>query len=369
MAFFNPHQPFALPLLPPQIKSAGLSDPELTRLVIKTHRAIGELNGLQLAMPGISRILMRLPSFREAVSSSAIEGIHTTVETLLEAQATAPTEGDPASKEALRYKQALQSGFDLFKKLKSLSTRVILDIHSKLMLTGGRFKTQENKIARSGHVVYTPPALTHISALMSNWERYVHSDERGADPLIKAAISHYQFEAIHPFSDGNGRTGRIALVLQLALYKLLDFPILHISGYLMRRRSEYCALLLEISRKESWIPFIKFMIRGFYEQALSTRKVIMDIAEERRKMKRVLKEKLSAALYSQDFLDHLFAYPVTYPSFMAKKLGIAYQTASRRLSLLEKAGLLSRKRAMTYVLYYNFRLLQRLQQGMDEGPR
>ena len=107
MPFFDPHQPFELPPLPPQIKT-GLSDPELTRLVIKARGAIGELNGLRLALPHISRLLMRASLLREAVSSSAIEGIHTTVETLLEAQVKAPAERDPASKEALRYKQALR---------------------------------------------------------------------------------------------------------------------------------------------------------------------------------------------------------------------------------------------------------------------
>ena len=362
---FNPHHPFDLPPLPPDWKQEVLFEPELTRLIIKTHRAIGELKGLTRAIPKAYPLLMNIPVLQEAVSSSAIEGIHTTVETLLEAQIKMEKERDPASKEALRYKAALNTGFKSFKSYKSLSTRVILDIHRRIVPGGGNFKTQENKIAGRGPVLYTPPSPVQINNLMSNWENYVNRQDDKIDPLIKTAVSHYQFEAIHPFPDGNGRTGRILMVLQLVLCELLDWPVLYISGYLIKNRSRYYSLLLEISTSGNWLKFIKFMIKAFHTQAGVTKQVILNIIEAKREMKKILKSK-HASLYSQELLEHLFSYPVTYSKFMGSELNITYQTAGKYLSGLEKVGLLSKKQAGTYILYYNLGLLNCLKTKTNE---
>ena len=370
MTSFRPNQAFDLPPLPPELKQESLFESDMIQLVIKANRTIGELNGLCRAIPNAYPLLMNIPVLQEAVSSSAIEGIHTTVETLLEAQVKMENERDPASKEALRYREALNRGFKSFKKYKSLSTRTILDIHGQLMPGGGHFKKQENKIARGEQILYTPPAPPQINSLMSNWEKYVNSHESAEegqiDPLIKIAISHYQFEAIHPFLDGNGRTGRILMVLQLVLYKLLDWPILYISGYLIQNRSQYYSSLLETTKSEAWIKFIKFMLVAFYTQAQVTRQIILDIIKERSEMKRVLKSKHSF-LYSQELLDHIFAYPVTYPTFMGEKLNISYQTASKYLSHLESAKLLTKKRLGTYTFYYNRKLLSCLKTETSEN--
>ena len=354
---FNPKSSFDLPPLPPaDLGKKDLFEPELVQLTIKANRAIGELNGLCRAIPNPYPILMNIPILQEAVSSSAIEGIHTTIETLLEAQIKLEKEKDPASKETLRYRKALHKGFKLLKDYNSLPTRVILDIHDQLMSNGGYFKKQENKIAKGSKIVYTPPSPTQINRLMSNWENYINFSDKKVDPLIKIAISHYQFEAIHPFSDGNGRTGRILVVLQMVLYELLDWPVLYVSGYLIKKRSKYYSGLLNITKSGSWLTFIKFMMKAFYEQAKVTRKVITDILEEKNKMKQVLKSK-HRSIYSQELLEHLFSYPVAYPTAMGEKLDITYQTASKYLSDLEKAGLLVKKRSGTYMLYYNLRLL------------
>ena len=366
---FRPDQPFDLPALPPELKRESLFEPEMMQLVIKANRAIGELNGLCRAIPNAHPLLMNIPVLQEAVSSSAIEGIHTTVETLLEAQVKTENERDPASKEALRYREALGAGFKSLQKYNSLSTRTIVDIHRQLMPGGGSFKTQENKIARGEQILYTPPSPPQINGLMSNWEKYVNSHEGARegpiDPLIKTAISHYQFEAIHPLRDGNGRTGRILMVLQLVLYKLLDWPVLYISGCLIRNRSRYYSSLLETTKSEAWIKFIKFMTEAFYAQAQAAKQVILDIIKERSEMKRALKSKYSS-LYSQGLLDHIFAHPVTYPKFMGEKLDISYQTASKYLSLLESEGLLEKKRSGTYTLYYNRKLLSCLKTDTAE---
>ena len=353
---FNPNYSFDLPTLPPDLKQEDLFEPELVQLTIKANRAIGELNGLCRAIPNPYPLLMNIPILQEAVSSSAIEGIHTTVETLLEAQIKLDKEKDPASKEALRYREALHKGFKSLKDYKSLPTRVILNIHGQLMPNGGRFKKQGNKIAKGSKTIYTPPAPRQINDLMNNWENFINSSDQKIDPLVKIAISHYQFEAIHPFSDGNGRTGRILVVLQMVLYKLLDWPVLYVSGYLIKNRQKYYSGLLNITKSGNWLTFIKFMMRAFYEQAEVTRKVITDIIEEKNKMKRILKFE-HKLIYSQELLEHLFTYPVAYPTAMGEKLNITYQTASKYLSDLEKAGLLVKKRSGKYMFYYNLKLL------------
>ncbi|MDE0092665.1 MAG: Fic family protein [Oligoflexia bacterium] len=353
---FNPNHAFDLPHLPPRIKQEDLFKPELVQLIIQTNRAIGELNGLCRAIPNPYPLLMNIPILQEAVSSSAIEGIDTTVETLLEAQIKLDTEQDTASKEALRYREALHKGFKSLKNYNSLPTRVILSIHDQLIPNGGHFKKQENKIANGAKTVYTPPLPQQINGLMENWENYINSKDNKIDSLIKIAISHYQFEAIHPFSDGNGRTGRILIVLQMSLYKLLDWPVLYVSGYLIKNRQKYYSRLLNISKSNNWLEFIKFMMKVFYEQAKVTKKVITNIIEEKNKTKQILKSK-HKSIYSQEFLEYLFAYPVAYPTAMSKRLNITYQTASKFLSELEKAGLLVKKRSGKYTFYYNFNLL------------
>lgn len=353
---FKPDHSFELPPLPPDLDQKDLFEPELIQLTIKANRAIGELNGLCRAIPNPYSLLMNIPILQEAVSSSAIEGIHTTVKTLLEAQIKLERDKDQASKETLRYRKALHKGFEDLKNYKALPTRAILNIHDRLMSNGGYFKKQENKIVKGSKVIYTPPSPIQINNLISNWENYVNSSDKKIDPLIKIAISHYQFEAIHPFSDGNGRTGRILVVLQMVLYELLDWPILYVSGYLIKNRQKYYSNLLNITKSGHWLNFIKFMIKAFYEQAEVTQKVIKDIIEEKNKLKQILKSKYKS-IYNQALLEHLFTYPMTYPTAMGEKLNITYQTASKYLSDLEKAGLLLKKQSGKHVLYYNFNLL------------
>ena len=355
---FNPDYSFDLPLLPPDLDQKDLFDPKIIKLVIQANRSISELNGTCRAIPNAYPLLMNIPILQEAVSSSAIEGIHTTVETLLEAQIKIKQEEQSSStKETLRYREALHTGRRYLKKYKSLSTRGIKAIHNKLMSRGGKFKTQVNKIAKGNKVLYTPPAPNDTNKLIGNWETYVHSSDVDIDPLIKIAISHYQFEAIHPFSDGNGRTGRILIVLQMLLYELLDFPILYISGYLLKHRQQYHSSLLNVTKSEKWIKFITFFLTAFDTQAKITKKVIIDIMKAKEDIKKELKSKHNL-IYSKEFLDHIFAHPITHATFMAEKLNITYQTASKHLSELEKAGLLKKRKSGTYKLYLNPTLLK-----------
>ncbi|MDF3821847.1 Fic family protein [Leptospira sp. 96542] len=156
-----------------------------------------------------------------------------------------------------------------------MSNRLIQIIHKELMLdkeTG--IRKVQNKIinSKSGKVIYTPPIASQIPSLLNNLEIFLNDKNDGIDTLIKCAISHYQFEAIHPFLDGNGRTGRILMVLYLVQEQILSLPILYISGYINKNRNDYYALLENISAKKDWFPFIEFMLNAFYLQARSTKK-------------------------------------------------------------------------------------------------
>lgn len=354
---FDPKNPFPLPPLPPALSSNDIMEKGLVQLLIKANAALAELNGTCRAIHN-PYILLNIPTLQESVASSEIEGIYTTVETALEEQVKAIDEQDPAGKEALRYREAINAGFASLKNFK-LSTRTILAIHEKLMPSlGGRFKQQQNQIAKgqSKTVIYTPPAPTEVPRLMSNWESYVHSDDQDFDLLIRVAVSHYQFEAIHPFSDGNGRTGRILMVLQIVSYNLLDLPILYLSGYLNKHRDEYYRLLSAVTNEQKWIDFIKFMLQAMCEQAYVTRDVILKIMSTRAELKEKLQNEFTS-IYSPDLLEHIFTYPVTYPTFMADKMGVTYQTASKYLSILEEAEILSKRKSGRHVFYYNIPLL------------
>lgn len=354
---FDPKHPFPLPLLPPPLAPQDFMEKELVQLLIKANAAVAELNGTCRAIHNPS-ILLNIPLLQESVASSEIEGIYTTVETALEDQVKSIEEQDPAGKEALRYREAINAGFAQLTDF-GLSTRTILAIHEKLMPSlGGKFKQQQNQIAKgqSKTIIYTPPSPAEVSSLMSNWENYVHSEDNELDPLIRVAIGHYQFEAIHPFSDGNGRTGRILMVLQIVKYNLLDLPILYLSGYLNKHRDEYYRLLSAVTNEKKWIEFVKFMLQAMCEQAFVTRDVIFKIMSTRADLKEKIQKDFSS-IYSPDLIEHIFTYPVTYPTFMADKMSITYQTASKYLSILEEAKILSKRKSGRHVFYYNITLL------------
>lgn len=352
---FDPKLPYPLPPLPPSFSSELLFERSLIQLLIKANAALAELNGTCRAIQN-PYVLLNISMLQESVASSEIEGIYTTIETAFEEQVKDIGEQDPAGKEALRYREAINAGYESLNKY-ALSTRTILSIHEKLMPNlGGRFKQQQNQIAKGSRIIYTPPSPIEVPSLMNNWESYVHSNEQDLDPLIRVAVSHYQFEAIHPFSDGNGRTGRILMVLQIVNDKLLDSPILYLSGYLNKHREDYYRLLSAVTEGEGWMEFIHFMLQAISEQATVTRNVILKIVAERNILKEKLQNEL-ASIYSPDLLDHIFTYPVTYPTHMAEKMGITYQTASKYLLNLEALGILSKRKSGRHTLYYNINLL------------
>ena len=351
----DPARPHNLALLPPKtdFKSQVFAD-----LITKARVELAELKGFSFSMPN-PMLLLSPAIIKESVASSEIENINTTVIKVLQYQLFSEAEQTEPDKEVLRYKDAVISGFRNLKKY-AVSTRLILDVQKKLMPTAYKgYRKQQNQIINNStrEVLYTPPLSSQIPDLMSNWEKYVNQPSRELDPLIRSAIAHYQFEAIHPFGDGNGRTGRILIVLQLVNEGVLSFPILYISGYINSNRSEYYKLLGEVTSKGNWNDYILFMLKGFHLQAMETKATLFKIMELFYDFKNAIKRE-HKKIYSADFVEVLFSYPIIVPAKLASELSIHRDTASKYLLQLAKVGLLEETKSGRYHLFINERLMK-----------
>ncbi len=353
---FEPRKPFDLPLLPP---SLNFRHDRFIDIVLKTRTELGELNGYSFSLPN-PMLLLSPAIIKESVASSSIENINTTVEHVLQMQLFPEAEQHKPDKEVLRYREAVYWGFEQLKKL-PISTRIILGIHKRLLPDEkNAYRKNQNTISNiaTGDILYTPPPSNEISKLIGNWEKFIHNDDK-IDPLIKCAIAHYQFEAIHPFNDGNGRVGRILMVLYLIEQNLLSLPIIYISGYINKNRSEYYRLLRGVSSDEKWNEFIVYMLKGFYLQAKETKEVLLKLIELLNKSKEKIKED-HKKIYSADLVEAIFAYPIITPVNLGKRLDVNYRTASRYLAELAKGKVLQESYAGKYHLFINKTLLNLL---------
>ncbi|MGD0339606.1 MAG: Fic family protein [Bacteroidota bacterium] len=356
---FDPKQPFDLPPLPPRV---DLHNRQFIDVLLRTRTELGELNGYSYSLP--NPLLLLSPFvIKESVASSNIENINTTMEEALQAQLFPEAEQKKPDKEVLCYRDAIVWGFENLKKL-PISTRLILGIQKKLIpQQSPGYRRTQNRIMNSatGDILYTPPPANELSRLLGNWERFVNTDDDGIDPLIKSAIAHYQFEAIHPFSDGNGRTGRILLVLYLIQQKLLSLPILYISGYINKNRTEYYRLLRKVTTDARWHDWILFMLKGFHAQASDTKSTLFSIMELLENTRNQIK-KNHKKIYSSELVEFLFAYPIITPVNLGKRLDVNYRTASRYLAELAKGKVLKESYVGKYHLYANIQLLKLLKQ-------
>ena len=351
----NPTYPHHLNMLPPKI---DYQNPAFISSIIKARTELAELKGYSFSMPN-PMLLISPAIIKESVASSNIENINTTVVDVLQNQLFPEDEQTQPDKEVLRYRDAILWGNEHLKQ-NPISTRLITGVQKKLIpSTHGEYRKQQNQIVNSStkEVLYTPPVLSQIPSLMSNWENFVNQLSDDIDPLVRCAIAHYQFEAIHPFEDGNGRTGRILMVLQLIQDKILTLPILYISGYINSNRSEYYRLLREVTSNKNWDQFIIFMLKGFYLQAKDTKENLFKIMTLYFEFKDTLKKE-HKKIYSAELVETLFSYPIITPVRLAKELGMHYTTTSRHLWQLAKAGLLKEDKSGKYQLFVNERLLK-----------
>ncbi len=351
---FSPETPFDLPQLPPDPipKGADFIDSLLAARV-----ALAELKGYSHVVP--NPLLLLSPAIlRESVASSEIENIHTTLIDVLENDLFPETERRESDKEVLRYRDSILLGFGMLPDV-PLCSRMVAAVHETLLPhLHGEYRRVQNTIANTatGDTLYTPPVCTELGGLVSNWERFINSGEGGPDPLIKAAIAHYQFEAMHPFVDGNGRCGRILMVLQLIQDGLLEWPILYISGYINERRADYYSCLRGVTARGDWHAFIRFMLDGFAAQAVATHAMLRSVMELHEKWRHRI-QRDHPRIYSYELVQALFAQPITTPVQLGRLLGIHYTTASRYLKQLAAAGLLTEKAHGKYRLFMNAKLL------------
>ncbi|MBC7742825.1 MAG: Fic family protein [Bdellovibrionaceae bacterium] len=342
---YNPNVPFNLKELPPPFTLQ--SHPNFMEILRIHNEALQAISQLEGALNDLERPSLFLSTFylNESISSNAVENIHTTIVSALADQTKPADERTNENKEVLNYRQALLEGTKSLKNY-GLSSRTIKAIHQKLKInkgSPGEFRRIQNQIGnrkKNGtvEVIYTPPEANNVDLLISNWEKFILEND-SFFPLIKAAICHYQFEAIHPFEDGNGRCGRILMIIQLLQDNLLRYPALFISEYLSEHEDVYKKMLLRVTTHSEWWGFIEFMLTGFVIQAKKTHIGILQLKHAKKEVKTLLftlgenpirKSNVTAVL------DHIFHNPVTHAKFMEKELGIHWQTCAKYLRELSK---------------------------------
>jgi len=337
-----------------------------TKKVLKklatAHRALAELKGVVSTIPN-ENILINTLGLQEAKDSSAIENIITTHDDIYKADLNLEGFKSLNAKEVQNYISALKKGFTLISKKKILTNNNIIEIQSELEKNKAGFRKLPGtalKNATTGETVYTPPQeYSEILDLMTNLEQFINDDTMSDfDPLVKMAIIHYQFESIHPFYDGNGRTGRIINVLYLVMKDLLNLPILYLSRYIILNKGDYYKLLQEIRETDNWENWLLFMLDAVEQISKETIGLIGKIRKLIFEYKNILRNNYK--FYSQDLLNNLFKHPYTKIEFIERDLGVSRITAAKYLNELAKDGLLRKEKLGTGNYYINERLMNLL---------
>jgi Fic family protein len=344
--------PSNLPILPLGIE---LETRKVLKQLPAAHAALAELKGLASTIPN-QKILLNTLVIREARDSSAVENIITSHDELYKAQLDLRGFHSLSAKEVQNYVRALNIGFDFVKTHGMLTNNAIKQIQQALEQNDAGFRKQPGTVLKNeitGAVVYIPPQdHQDIQDLMDNLESYINDRESDdIDPLVKMAIIHHQFESIHPFYDGNGRTGRIINILFLILQGLQDLPILYLSRFIIRNKHEYYQLLQSARKENQWDEWLIYMIRGVEETARDTIAMIQDIRalmlEYKHRIRRDYK------FYSQDLINNLFSHPYTKIELLVRDLGVSRITAANYLNTLHADGLLGKEQLGRSNYYIN----------------
>lgn len=337
-----------------------------TKTVLKSlpsaHASLAELKGIASTIPNQS-ILINTLGLQEAKDSSAIENIITTHDDLYKSELNLDSFKSLDAKEVQNYVTATKRGFDLISKSGLLTNKIILQIQESLEGNTAGFRKLLGtalKNTATGEVIYTPPQYPEeIKNLMTNLEKFINDRELcNFDPLVKMAIIHYQFESIHPFYDGNGRTGRIINILYLILEKLQNLPILYLSNYIIKNKSDYYRLLQEVREKNNWEEWLLFMIKGIDQTSRETIDLIIQIRELMMSYKQKLRDNYK--FYSQDLLNNLFKHPYTKIEFIQCDLKVSRITAANYLNQLADDKILTKKKLGTGNYYINDPLFELL---------
>lgn len=329
----------------------------------KAHQALAELKGLVATIPNES-ILINTLSLQEAKDSSAIENIITTHDELFKSDIFAQQFITLAAKEVFNYASALQDGFSQVKQHGLLTCNDIKKIQAAIEQKNAGFRTQSGttlKNEQTGAVIYSPPQKhDEIVEHMSNLEQFINNDECCEwDDLVKMAVIHHQSESIHPFYDGNGRTGRVINVLYLIKQDLLTLPVLYLSRYINQHKQDYYRLLQSVREDQNWEPWLLFILEAVEQTSRQTIILIKDIKSLMQEYKIQLREQLPK-IYSQDLLNNIFRHPYTKIEFVMTDLQVHRNTAAKYLDALLELGLLSKHKLGKDNFYLNEALFQLL---------
>ena len=363
MTDWRPDQPYNdLPPLPP---AAEVETRPVLKQCIAARAALAELKQAAELIPNQGVLINALPLL-EAQASSEIENIVTTTDRLFQYQ-SAGEQADPATREALRHSSALLEGYRALKQF-PLNTRTAEQVCSRIKgieMLVRRVPGTALANQASGEVIYTPPVGEDLlRTKLANWERYLH-EERDIDPLIRMAVGHYQFEAIHPFTDGNGRTGRILNSLFLIQQDLLTLPILYLSRYLIKNKSEYYRLLLDVTRSQAWEPWIIYLLVGIEDTARWTTTKISAI---RNLSALTITHVRQAApkIYSRELVDLIFDLPYCRIQNLVERDIAGRQAASRYLKQLVEIGVLEERTVGRDKLFIHPKLMHLLTRDDNE---
>jgi len=351
---FHKEQPYNdLPLLPPDKRL--WESIEVYKTLADARAALAELKG---RLPVIPNPLMLINTLvlQEAKDSSTIENIFTTNDELYKAFSSSASAANPATKEVLRYREALWNAFKAMQTDSDCSVNTAIEIFQTITEKNEGIRELQVFIGSSNSVVYTPPEPGSIlTEKLNNWFSVALSNNE-IDPLIKMAMLHYQFEAIHPFTDGNGRTGRIMNVLYLCKEKLIDLPVIYLSKYILENKNDYYRLLREVTEKEEWTNWILYMLEAVKQTAIITLEKVNTIYSSYLSV--IEKVKTEAHdIYTHELIEVIFNQPYCKIAILEEKKIASRNTASKYLRRLEQLGILQSEQVGRETLYKNLVLI------------
>lgn len=354
---------YSLPKLPPIVE---LETKYVLKQLARSNRSLAELKGFSDMIPN-KNILINAITINEAKDSSEIENIVTTHDELFKTMSS-ENYASPSAKEVVNYRSAIWRGCELVKEKGFLSTNIIIEIHDIIEPNKGGIRKLPGTVLKNdvtGEIIYMPPSgKDEIMSLLNNLEWYINNDYDDIDPLVKLAVIHYQFECIHPFYDGNGRTGRIINVLYLVLKELLDSPILYLSKFIIRNKSAYYGLLQGVTDEGKWEDWVLFILQGIEETADETLILVKEINKLLERTAEEIKENLPS-IYSRELVDLIFFEFYTKINYIEKGLGVSRKTAAKYLSSLEEQGFLVSEKIGRERIYLNKELFRIVKDAGD----
>ncbi len=342
-----------------QLKAGRFDTPAILKKLASSSRKLAELKGIAASIPN-QGILINTLGMQEAKDSSEIENIVTTQDEIFKNEIMPEAFANPAAKEVQRYRQALRLGYEQVRQSGLITVNHIIAIQAELEQSNAGFRKLPGTALKnnSGETVYAPPQdPNEIIALMRDLERFINEDELfPVDPLIKMALLHHQFESIHPFYDGNGRTGRILNVLYLVKEGLLEVPVLYLSSHIVRTKADYYRLLQKVRDDDAWEEWVLYMLEAVEQTAGQTINTVQAIKMALFDYKHRIRDGFK--FYSQDLINNLFTHPYTKIEFVQRDLKVSRLTATKYIDALAEAGFVQKHKIKGSNYYINVALNQ-----------